>query len=104
MANLRDNIRMRKLIRDIAATQAEIDSYDLEAAAKAKRNFEEQYNGKKKYENDLQSKYSHIGGELSSNRTQLKTWEVDMREFKDINKKYTDQLIKVKVSFKHEHC
>jgi len=41
--------------------------------------------------------HAHIGGELSSERSKLKTWEDDLKEFKDINKRYTAQLIKVKV-------
>jgi DNA repair protein RAD50 len=32
-------------------------------------------------------------------RAQLQTLEGDLRDYKDINKKYTDQLVKVKVSF-----
>ena len=56
VANLRDNIRLRKLIRDIAATQDEIDSHDMDEAAKAKRNFEDQYKVKKAEESELQSK------------------------------------------------
>lgn len=38
-----------------------------------------------------------MAGELSSSRSQLKTLESDLKDFKEINKKYTDQLIKVKV-------
>jgi DNA repair protein RAD50 len=56
VANLRDNMRLRKLIRDIAATQDEIDSLDMEEAAKAKRTFEDQYKVKKAQESELQSK------------------------------------------------
>lgn len=56
IANLRDNIRIRKLTQDIVATQAEIDSYDLEEAAKAKRIFDEKYNVEKQKETRLQSK------------------------------------------------
>ena len=58
MANIRENLRVRKLIQDIAATQAEIDSYDLEEAAKAKRIFEEKYNVEKQRETNLQSEVS----------------------------------------------
>ena len=43
--------------------------------------------------------YSHIGGELSSYKAQLKTLESDAQDFKNIHKKYRDQLIKVKVSY-----
>jgi DNA repair protein RAD50 len=56
MANLRENIRIRNLVRDIAATQEEIDSHDMEEAAKARRNFDQQYKVKKDEESNLQSK------------------------------------------------
>jgi DNA repair protein RAD50 len=56
MANLHGNIRIRKLSRDIAATQAEIDSCDMEGAAKAKRNFEDRYQVEKQRETEMQSK------------------------------------------------
>ncbi|OJA09417.1 hypothetical protein AZE42_03080 [Rhizopogon vesiculosus] len=88
VANLRDNI----------PTQAEIDSYDMEGAAKAKRNFEDRYQVEKQRETEMQSKYAHIGGEISSHQDQLKLTEKDLRDFKNINQRYTDQLVKVKMS------
>ncbi|KAL4080977.1 P-loop containing nucleoside triphosphate hydrolase protein [Scleroderma citrinum] len=98
VSNLRDNLRIRKLVKDIAATQAEIDSHDMESAAKAKRNFEDRYQVEKQRETEMQSKYAHIGGEISSLSQTLKQVEKDLREYKDINKRYTDQLVKVKMS------
>lgn len=98
VSSLRDNLRIRKLVKDIAATQVEIDSCDMESAAKAKRNFEDRYQVEKQRETDMQSKYAHIGGEISSLSETLKQVEKDLREYKDINKRYTDQLVKVKMS------
>ncbi|KAF5382729.1 hypothetical protein D9615_002851 [Tricholomella constricta] len=98
VANYRDNIRVRKLAREIIETQAEIDSHDMNEAAKAKRNFEDKYGKAKEKENQLHTSYSHIAGEVSSHQSQLKSWESDLRDFKDINKKYTEQLIQVKMS------
>ncbi|CCM03496.1 uncharacterized protein FIBRA_05630 [Fibroporia radiculosa] len=98
VANLRENLRIRRLRQDIAATQDEIDLIDLEEAAKAKRIFEEKYNVEKQRETHIQSKYAHIGGELSSLQAQVKTLQTDMKDYKDIGKKYRDQLIKVKMS------
>ncbi|KAJ7044129.1 hypothetical protein C8F04DRAFT_1228961 [Mycena alexandri] len=97
-ATLRENIRVRKLMQEIKTLQAAIDSEDIDGAAKAKRNFHEKYNVSKDKETDLQTSYSHLAGELSSSRSQLKSLEADLRDFKEINKKYTDQLIKVKMS------
>lgn len=95
---MRENLRIRRLRQDIAATQAEIDSIDLEEAAKAKRIFDEKYNVEKQKETQLQSKYAHIGGEISSLQAQLKTLQGDQDDFKDVSKKYRDQLIRVKMS------
>lgn len=55
VANLRENIRLRKLTRDVADTQSEIDKYDMEEVAKAKRNFEQQYGVSKAKQEDLQA-------------------------------------------------
>ncbi|KAI1789650.1 hypothetical protein LXA43DRAFT_1020614 [Ganoderma leucocontextum] len=98
LANLRENIRFRRLKRDLAATEAELDAIDMEEAAKAKRIWTEKWNVEKQKETDLQTKYAHIGGEVSSLKSQLKTFESDMSDFKNVNKKYKDQLIRVKMS------
>ncbi|KAL1950586.1 hypothetical protein VTO73DRAFT_5710 [Trametes versicolor] len=98
MANLRENIRVRRLMRELASTQAELDAIDMEEAAKAKRIWTDRWNVEKQKETELQAKYSHIGGELSSYKSQLKTLEHDAEDFKDVHKKYRDQLIRVKMS------
>jgi len=61
VTNLRSNIRLRRLIRDIAATQHEIDSHDMDEAAKAKRTFEDQYKVLKAQESELQSRVYFCG-------------------------------------------
>lgn len=53
ISNLRDNIIVQKLTRDIATMQAEIDSYDMEGAAKARRNYEDKYEPAKRREDKL---------------------------------------------------
>ncbi|KAF8895513.1 hypothetical protein BD779DRAFT_1640508 [Infundibulicybe gibba] len=99
VANLRENIRVRRLVKDIKETQAQIDSYDMEEAARSKRKFEELYNVEKERERRLQASYSHIAGELSAHKSQMKKCEHELdHEYKGVNKKYTDQLIKVKMS------
>ncbi|KAL1742353.1 P-loop containing nucleoside triphosphate hydrolase protein [Schizophyllum fasciatum] len=97
-ASLRENIRVRKLQKEIADIQSEIDKVDMEEIARSRRAFKDQYKPAKEKETELQGQYSHIGGMLTSSREQLATWEKDLRDFKDINKKYADQLIKVKMS------
>jgi DNA repair protein RAD50 len=53
VSNLRENLRIRRLQADIEAIQAEIETYDLDAAAQAKKNFEERYTSLKEKENRL---------------------------------------------------
>ncbi|KAF9783547.1 AAA domain-containing protein [Thelephora terrestris] len=98
MTNLRENIRVRKLAKEIEVTQAEIDAMDMEEAAKARRQFDVKYNLEKQRETEMQSQYAHIGGELSSLKDQVQTLEYDLAEFENVNKRYKDQLIKVKMS------
>ncbi|THH19195.1 hypothetical protein EW146_g1924 [Bondarzewia mesenterica] len=97
-ARIRDNLFMRDLADKISETQTEIDSMDMEEAAKAKRNFEEKYPVEKQKETEMQSLNAHTGGELQACKGQLKQLEKDLREYKGIDKKYTEQLIKVKMS------
>ena len=53
LSNLRDNIIARNLAKDIAKTQAEINSYDMEEAGKARRNYDEKYEPAKQREKHL---------------------------------------------------
>ena len=43
--------------------------------------------------------YAHIGGELSSLKDQVETLESDLAEFENVNRRYKDQLVKVKVGY-----
>lgn len=45
-----------------------------------------------------------MGGSLEATKQQIKSLEVDLKEFKGINQKYTDQLIKVKVCVSLDFC
>ena len=56
ITNLRENIRVRKLGKEVEATQAEIDAMDMEEAAEAKRKFDIKYNLEKQRETRIQSK------------------------------------------------
>ncbi|KAG6890641.1 hypothetical protein C0995_006617 [Termitomyces sp. Mi166 len=96
--NYRSNVKARALAKELIDTQAKMDACNLDEAAKAKRNFEEKYPKAKEKENKLRTNFSHIAGEVSSHQSQLKALEADLKEFKNINKKYTEQLIRVKAN------
>ena len=55
IANLRENLRLRKIEKEIKRTQEEIASYDMEEAAKAKRNFDTKWESVKKQEDELKA-------------------------------------------------
>lgn len=122
VANLRDNIRARRLLKQINEVQTEIDSHDMEEMAKARRNFDEKYKLAKEKEDNLRVEvwinsldglpifypfslhpmslqYGRVRGELDTLEQQVDKYHSDLkRNFKDINKRYTDQLVKVKVT------
>jgi DNA repair protein RAD50 len=58
IANLRENLRVRKIEKEIKKTREEIASYDMEEAAKAKRNFESKWDVVKKREDELKAAVS----------------------------------------------
>lgn len=69
LANLRENIRFRRLKRDLTATEIELDAIDMEEAAKAKRIWTEKWNVEKQKETDLQTKVRcirNLGGHRSA--------------------------------------
>lgn len=51
---------MRRLQADIETTQSEIETYDLEAAGEAKKNFDTQYASRKKKEDTLHAEVTFI--------------------------------------------
>jgi DNA repair protein RAD50 len=56
VANLRENIRMKKMIREIAEIQTKIESHDMEEAAKSRRIFQDRYHVEKQKETEMQAK------------------------------------------------
>jgi DNA repair protein RAD50 len=60
LANLRENLRARRMRTEITALVEELESMDMEEAAKAKRNFDEKYPTEQKKENDLAGQVSDI--------------------------------------------
>ena len=66
ISNLRDNIIVQKLNIDIAKIQSEIDSHDMEEAAKARRNYNDKYEPAKKREDKLSEVVRLPSSNLSS--------------------------------------
>lgn len=60
-ANLRENIRIRKLRKNIAEWGRQIQSLDVEEAAKAKENFEKHWPRMKEEEVQLNTEVSKLG-------------------------------------------
>lgn len=53
---LRENLRIKRLATEIVKIQHEIESYDVDDAAKLRRNYEEQYPIEKAKETEMQTK------------------------------------------------
>ena len=62
MANLRDNMRFRRLKRELEGIETELSAIDMEEAAKAKRIWTEKWTAEKQKETDLQSKVRGFHG------------------------------------------
>lgn len=58
LATIRGNVRVRKLRKDIVATEAAVAEFDLEESARARRQFDEKYAAEKKREGDMESEVS----------------------------------------------
>jgi DNA repair protein RAD50 len=60
VANLRGNLRARGLTKEIAETEREIKSHDLEEAAASREKFEKQYAAAKEQETKLHTAVSNL--------------------------------------------
>lgn len=57
-ASLRENIRVRKMQKEIVEIQSEIDKVDMEEIARSRRAFKDQYKPAKEKETELQGQVS----------------------------------------------
>ncbi|KAG8880381.1 DNA repair protein rad50 [Tulasnella sp. 332] len=97
-SSLENNQRWRKLKRRIEETEIELESLPMEEAAESKRDFDVKYDAMQKRERDIKGKIARLSGEVSILKAQIKSYQKDLsNEFKNIKKRYMDQLIKVKM-------
>ncbi|KDQ20852.1 hypothetical protein BOTBODRAFT_124714 [Botryobasidium botryosum FD-172 SS1] len=99
LSRYRDTLRLRKLRREIQAIQVEIDSYDIAETARARENFNKEYKAMTDKLDAVKTQHARLSGQLVTENSQRETYERDLaRDFKDINKRHTDQLVRVKMS------
>lgn len=55
LSNLRENERLRRLRKAIEENKTKIDAFDMEEAARARRQFDEKYTEEKKREGDMEA-------------------------------------------------
>ncbi|KAG8994644.1 DNA repair protein rad50 [Tulasnella sp. 427] len=99
LSNLRDNLRLRALRKRIEETEAELAALPMEEAANSKRTFDIKWSAMTKRESDIKEKISRLQGEVSTMQAQIDRHNKDLAsDFKNIKKRYMDQLVKVKMS------
>lgn len=59
-SKIRDNLRIREMRREIEKIQEKIESFDLEEAAKARRQFDTKYASEKKRQSDMESEVGYL--------------------------------------------
>lgn len=115
--NILDNIRLRDQERKKQSLAAQLEELDVPGAEKAKRKFDTEYEKVRQEQTRLQAKVRALGfvvfltdetcrpqqdrlaGELESTKAANKERAEEIEtEYKDIKKRYRDQLVKVKVS------
>lgn len=97
--NVDDNIRYRMLKEEVKEIETKIASKDLEGANKAKERFDKDYEQGRRKLQELQAQQAKITGELAMSKTTLEERQSELEtEYKDVQKLYTRQLIKVKTA------
>ena len=114
-ARYKDNLHLRRSRTKFAQLQTELANYDMEEAARAKRNFEKTYPKMQKRLEKLKDRVrgylcgeylplmflfmqrATLSGKLSTQRAHLESLESDLAgDFRDIHKRYIAQLVQVK--------
>ncbi|KAG9004630.1 DNA repair protein rad50 [Tulasnella sp. JGI-2019a] len=97
-SSLENNQRWRRIKRRIEETEIELESLPMEEAAESKRDFDVKYDAMQRRERDIKAKIARLSGEVSILKAQIKSYQKDLsNDFKNIKKRYMDQLIKVKM-------
>ncbi|KAG8966435.1 DNA repair protein rad50 [Tulasnella sp. 419] len=98
-SNLRDNLRLRKLRRRIEETETELEAIPMEEAANSRRTFDLKWEAMSMKERNIKDKLAGLIGGVGADKARLGKDKKDMAtDFKNIGKRYMDQLVKVKMS------
>ncbi|GAA5908969.1 hypothetical protein JCM8208_007130 [Rhodotorula glutinis] len=99
LRNFQDNLRLRVERRSLEALEQQIDELDEDAARKAYRKFESDYNEQRRKQTELQAEQARLGGEIQTLGNDVKEkGEELVNEYKDIDQKYRRELINLKTA------
>ncbi|WFD34747.1 DNA repair protein rad50 [Malassezia cuniculi] len=97
-SNLRDNLRYRKTLSDMAAVDSELDQLNLEDALQKHNQFAAQYDAARQEENEMNGKASHMRGELQGIQAQIASREQELvDDYRDIEERYTQKQLHIRV-------
>ncbi|GHJ86488.1 hypothetical protein NliqN6_2890 [Naganishia liquefaciens] len=95
--NIDNNIAFRTAIKQIKDLQTEIESIDLEEAARAKQQFDTKYQKAERERTELYGKLQQLVGEISQMKQQAKRMQRQLdTDYKNIHSEYIDCLVKWK--------
>lgn len=96
-ATINSNLRFREAERMIAKLEDEINQIDIDAAAKAKRDFESRYERMEAERTDKHAKHQQLVGEISQIKENLQRQSRQLAsEYKNIQDDYNECLVKFK--------
>nr|XP_018262086.1 DNA repair protein RAD50 [Kwoniella dejecticola CBS 10117]OBR84244.1 DNA repair protein RAD50 [Kwoniella dejecticola CBS 10117] len=97
--NISNNLKYREDGKRVQDVQKELDTLDLESAAKSRKEFSEKYRDMMDEEEEVGGKVHLFSGQLLAMTENRKKTEKTLKsDYKDIDKQFKDQLIKTKVS------
>lgn len=97
-SNLRDNLRYRKTLADIAAVDRELDALNLEDALQKHNQFSTEYDAARQEENEMNGAASHLRGEIQGIRAQISSREDELAaDYRGVEERYTKKLAHIRV-------
>jgi hypothetical protein len=94
LRNINDNIKFRESMKELVRVQDELDSIDVDAAKKASRRYEQDYERMRSDLGKNQSEEARLGGEIATMEEDRKEKMNELEtEYKDIYVRFNTQLI-----------
>ena len=100
---LRDNLRYRRVLADLAGVERQLRMLDLDEAHAKHAEFTARYDAARREENELSGAAAHLRGELRGIEAEKARREHELADYAEVHARYVKQLVHIKVAAMANH-